>query len=868
MFTRVLTGARRRFILPTVAALGAWLAVAVVTAQAAPPAGTPIGNQASATYLDASATSRTVTSNLVTTVVQQVASFTLTADGVRTAAPGGQGVFPHTLTNTGNGPDAFQLRLYQLPGDDFDFSAVVAYVDADGNGVPDNFTPLASTGALAAGASFRFVLVGNVPGTQVGGDIGRARITGVSTFDSLQTAFNTDQVNVSGNAVVSVTKAINQPAGNSPSGPYTYTLSYVNSGNGAAGVLQLNDVLPAGMTYVNGSARWSTTGAAVLTDADSSDAQGVVPNTVKYDFGVSAGGAVHAVVRQVPAGGSGTLTFQVNVAGGLAPQVINNSATYAYNDGVGNVGPFTTNLAPFTVGQTASLTFVGQTIPSTTQGATLVYVNTLTNTGNGTDTFDVTLGASSFPVGTSYVLYRSDGVTPLTDSDGNFIPDTGPIAAGGVTAVVLQVTLPPSATGGPFQVQKTATSRSNALANATATDILTTITPNAVDVTNNTIGPAAPGAGTGPEALAVITNTTSPGTTTRFTLYVNNNSTVADNFDLAASTDNTFGSLTLPAGWTVTFRDFANSVITGTGPIAPGDAALVYADVDVPAGFAAGTTGVYFRAQSPVSGAFDRIHDAVTVSALRSLTLVPNNSAQVAPGGSITYTHLLSNSGNVIEGDGVGSTVSLLTVDTQVGWTSTLYVDTNNNGIFDGGIDQPITDLGTIGGVAPSTSVRIFVQVFAPAGAPLGQVNLTQVSLQTNNVGYVTPAPGPVSATDQTTVLNGQVQIVKRQVLDGNCDGVPDGAYTLANIGVGAVPGACLRYEIVVTNVGTASITNLVVSDATPVGTTYSSVVPASTTVGSVVPPANGAAGTVTATIGVLAPGQTATVVFGLRIDP
>jgi uncharacterized repeat protein (TIGR01451 family) len=125
-----------------------------------------------------------------------------------------------------------------------------------------------------------------------------------------------------------------------------------------------------------------------------------------------------------------------------------------------------------------------------------------------------------------------------------------------------------------------------------------------------------------------------------------------------------------------------------------------------------------------------------------------------------------------------------------------------------------------------------------------------------------------VTATDQTTVLNGQVQIVKRQVLDGNCDGVPDGAYTLANIGVGAVPGACLRYEIVVTNVGTASITNLVVSDATPVGTTYSSVVPASTTVGSVVPPANGAAGTVTATIGVLAPGQTATVVFGLRIDP
>jgi len=83
-------------------------------AAAAPPAGTPIGNQASATYLDATATSRTVTSNLVTTIVQQVASFTLTADGAQNAAPGGQAVFPHILTNNGNGSDSFPLALVNL----------------------------------------------------------------------------------------------------------------------------------------------------------------------------------------------------------------------------------------------------------------------------------------------------------------------------------------------------------------------------------------------------------------------------------------------------------------------------------------------------------------------------------------------------------------------------------------------------------------------------------------------------------------------------------------------------------------------------------------------------------------------------------
>ena len=52
-------------------AVGAGLFAATL-ASAAPPAGTVIGNQAAATYTDASAVSRTATSNTVTTVVQQV----------------------------------------------------------------------------------------------------------------------------------------------------------------------------------------------------------------------------------------------------------------------------------------------------------------------------------------------------------------------------------------------------------------------------------------------------------------------------------------------------------------------------------------------------------------------------------------------------------------------------------------------------------------------------------------------------------------------------------------------------------------------------------------------------------------------------
>ena len=837
-------------------------------AKSAPPAGTPIGNQASATYLDASNTARTATSNLVTTIVQQVASFTLTANGARTAAPGGQAVFPHTLTNTGNGADNFSLAPANQVGDDFDLAGLAIYADANGDGVPDNFTPLASTGPLAAGDVFQFVVVGNVPGTQIGGQIARARITGTSVFDGSQTSFNTDVVTVTGNAVLSVTKSISQDAGASPSGPYTYTLSYTNSGNSTATGAKLTDLIPAGMAYVAGSARWSVTGAAVLTDLGAADAQGVAPNTIVYDYGVTTGGTVTATIAQVVPGATGTLTFDVNVNAGLPPSTINNTASYVYNDGAGNVGPFTTNTTPFTVSQASALTFTGQIVPSALQGATVTFSNTLTNTGNGTDVFNISVGGSTFPAGTTFALFRSDGVTPLTDTNGDALPDPGPLAAGGSTVVVMQATLPPGVGGGgPYSVSKTATSVSNPLVSAVATDVLTTIVTSTVDLTNDAAGVGAPGTGAGPEAVAVKTNAVNPGATTTFTLYANNNVGPADNYDLAASTDPTFASITLPAGWSVTFRDAASTVITNTGNVAAGGNKLVYADVDVPPGYAAGAVAIYFRVRSPVSGTQDRKHDAVNVNVIRSLNAVPNNSAQVAPGGAVVYTHLISNNGNVVEGSGVGSTVTFATSNNQVGWTSVLYHDTNNNGVLDGG-DLAISDLGALGGIAPGTTVRVFVDVFAPAGAALGSVNVTTLSATTTNVAYVVAAPPVANASDNTTVINGQLQLVKQQVLDVGCDGIADGPYTLANLTAGAVPGACLRYQITVTNVGTATANNVVVSDATPANTTYSGSVAASTTVGTITAPANGAAGTITATVGTLGPGASAVVEFGIRINP
>ena len=52
------------------------------------------------------------------------------------------------------------------------------------------------------------------------------------------------------------------------------------------------------------------------------------------------------------------------------------------------------------------------------------------------------------------------------------------------------------------------------------------------------------------------------------------------------------------------------------------------------------------------------------------------------------------------------------------------------------------------GGLAAGASVRLFVQVFAPSGAPLGQLNTTTVTATTTNLTYVSAVPAVVSALD------------------------------------------------------------------------------------------------------------------------
>jgi trimeric autotransporter adhesin len=857
------------------AVVGALVGVSPSLATAAPAAGTAIGNQASATYTDASATVRTVTSNLVVAVVQQVASLTLTQASSRTVSVGSQVSYPLTLTNTGNGADTFALAFTQ--SGTFAFTSVVYYADANGDGVADNTTPITATAALAMGEVFRFVAVGTVPTTAASGNTNALVVNATSGFSGAVTASLTENTTVTSNAVVAVTKTMSATSGAPGSGPYTVTLTYNNSGNTAASAVQLRDALPAGMAYVAGSARWSGTGATVLTDASNADAQGSGP-TMTYDFGVTAANQATGVVSSVAPGQSGTLTFQVTIAtydtasatGQLAGP-LNNTASVTYNDGAAVVGPVASNTFAFNVTAVPATTMTGQTVASAAQGSTVAFTNVVRNNGNTADSFDITIGTSSFPAGSTFALYQADGLTPLLDTNGNGVPDTGPLASGATYNVVLRVTLPTGAAGGPYSVAKTAASKLDPTKTATVSDTLTAIVANSVDLTNNAAigGAGVTGVGPGPEALAQTTNATNPGTTTRFNLFVNNTSPVADTYDLAASTVSSFASVTLPAGWTVTFRDAANAVITNTGVVNAGTAKQVFADVFVPAGQGAVPApgqSVFFRVLSPSSGAVDRKHDAVVVNTVRSVQIAPSNTGQIFAGSSIVYTHTLTNAGNVTENSGA-NTIALTLADTQAGFSSIVYRDANNNGVIDAG--DPVVNAPTdLGPIAPGATVKLLVRVSAAAGAAAGITDTTTLTVTTAGVVNGAAAPAVVATTDTTTVISGNLVLLKEQALDANCDGTADTAFSNANISAGATPGACVRYRITITNIGTSDVLSVVVSDATPANTTYHATAAAATTKGSVTAPAGGTTGTVSAAVGTLTPAASAVVSFGVRINP
>jgi uncharacterized repeat protein (TIGR01451 family) len=149
-------------------------------------AGTTIQNAAQVTYSVSGATS-TAASNTASIVVAEILDAVVTAaTGAVSATPGAsQQELVFTLTNTGNGNEAFTLSALSagLGGDDFDpiLAAPAIYFDTDNSGdlsAPDiAYVAGSNDPLLAADANVRVLVVNSIPAGVADGTRGRSELT-------------------------------------------------------------------------------------------------------------------------------------------------------------------------------------------------------------------------------------------------------------------------------------------------------------------------------------------------------------------------------------------------------------------------------------------------------------------------------------------------------------------------------------------------------------------------------------------------------------------------------------------------------------------------------------------------------------------
>lgn len=831
--------------------------VASTLTAAVAPAGSFIGNQGSITFTDSEGSRRTVTSNIVQVEVLQVYAATLELDQTRPAASGGTVLFHHTLTNTGNGADSFTLSTLDLGGD-FNFDGITIYED-NGSGQPGN--EITAAIALAAGDSINIVIEGEIPATATDGQSAQIELTSVSDNEPTLSLVNTDTANVTDNAIVQVTKSVS-PASGVPGDVGTFTLRIQNTSLTTAALgVRLTDTLEAAFSYTAESGQID---GAAADDAD----DGVDSGVVEYSF--VANEVVLEMATLAP-NADITVTFDFTIASATAAGNATNVVDIEYNDGSGTPIVDSSNTVVYVVDPVAGVTGTGQTTPTAGQGDTLLFDNVFTNTGNIDDTFNVLVDdvGSSFPAGTGFRLLQSDGSTPLLDTNSDTIPDTGLLAPGASYTVVLEISLPANATGdnggAGFSVDKTATSVEDPAVSVTVTDTLGAISPASVDLTEslsvNGGADASNGLGTGPEGAFVIDATVDAGASATFPLFVNNTGAGDDNYILSEPT--------LPAGWVVNyFLDGGNGDCSSlgtqnttgtTGNIASGSELLLCAVVSVPAGQSAGDYQVNYAVESASTGARDELRSQITVSGDESVVMTPPSlEGTTVPAGSVVYSHNVANDGNV------DTEAFFNSNNTEAGWTTTIYIDTNGNGILDDG-DVALPQGQGIE-IAVGADVDILVEVTADPGSVIGDQNITTV---TTHLGSPTAAVA-ASVTDTTTISTGDISLDKTQAVDNDCDGTADGAFTDAT--VQAEPGECVIYRLAASNTGSITVANAETNDPLPQYTAYTtcggSCAASADQGGTVTSTLNDGdtTGTVTAEWASIGPSQTVTLQFAVRL--
>lgn len=312
-----------RFLLaasPIIIAL--WSASSVAHA-AGVTAGTMIQNTASATYKSGTADG-SVTSNTVDIRVDEVLNVAvadLTGSSVTVAA--GSAILTYSVTNTGNGNEAFKLAANpNVTGNDFTVTVDQVVYDANSNGVYDAEDTIIPTGgampSLAPDAKAQILVYVTVPsgvadgstsnvallaealtGTGTPGDAfagkgdgGGDAVVGLSGADDSANALITSALSSVTLVKSAVVTDIWGGSTAVPGSTIKYTITATAGGTGTATNVHVTDIIPSGTSYVEKSLKL---GSASLSDEVDSDAGTGGDSGIDVGLGDLASGNVKSV---------------------------------------------------------------------------------------------------------------------------------------------------------------------------------------------------------------------------------------------------------------------------------------------------------------------------------------------------------------------------------------------------------------------------------------------------------------------------------------------------------------------------------------------------------------------------------------------
>jgi uncharacterized repeat protein (TIGR01451 family) len=327
--------------------------------------------------------------------------------------------------------------------------------------------------------------------------------------------------------------------------------------------------------------------------------------------------------------------------------------------------------------------------------------------------------------------------------------------------------------------------------------------------------------------------TTAPGGTVVYTLTIENvGNQDATGIVLTESVpaNAMFNSVTSTPGWNLAGTSF------NVGNLAAGASTTVIYAVNVVNPLPAGVTEIANTASAADDGSngpdlnltSNSATDTTPVIATADINITKSDGgATTVPGGTVTYTLIIQNVGNqaatgVIVSETVWANATFNSVASSVGWNAagTSY---------------------TVGNLAAGAAIAIqyAVNVANPLPAGVTEISNTATAADDGTNG-LDPTLANNTANDTTPVT-----------------ATPDITISKSDGGVTATPGSVVTYTLTIRNVGNQDATGIVVTETVPANTTFNA--GASTTGWN--------AGGTSFTVGTLAAGATATVLYTVTVN-